>query len=172
MGNLSIRNLFKQLVQTDPSDPQTNFGTLGEAYQFTVYFDGQEVDSYQNWLGAVTATYKPTRSLRLKFTASGYQTIEDETYDISAEYWIGKLEVNQGSSNVGQVTEALGVGAFLNHARNSLDGTVFNLEHRGTYENNNSLTLWGIKYQHEFFHYVLNEWEMQDSAGYSLATPA
>jgi len=107
----------------------------------------------------------------LKFTASGYQTFEYETYDISAEYWLGKLEVNQGSNNIGQVTEALGVGAFLNHARNSLEGTVFNLEHRGTYEKKNNLTLWGVKYQHEFFNYVVNEWEMQDSAGYSLPRP-
>jgi hypothetical protein len=160
-------NSFKLVPQTR----ETSFGTLGEAYKLTIFFDGQEVDSYQNWLGALTATYKPTPELRLKFTASGYQTIEDETYDISAEYWLGKLEVNQGSSNVGQVTEALGVGTFLNHARNSLDGTVFNLEHRGTYEKKNSLTLWGIKYQHEFFHYVVNEWEMQDSAGYSLPHP-
>jgi hypothetical protein len=160
-------NSFKLIPQTR----ETNFGTLGDAYKLTIFFDGQEVDSYQNWLGALSATYKPTLELRLKFTASGYQTYESETYDISAEYWLSKIETTTGSSNLGQVTEALGVGSFLNHARNYLDGTVLNLEHRGTYEKGNSLTLWGIKYQHEFFHYVLNEWELQDSAGYSIPRP-
>lgn len=154
-----------------PQSRETNFGSIDSAYKLMIFFDGQEVDSYQNWFGALTATYKPTPELRMKFTASGYQTFENETYDISAEYWLSKLETNMDNNNFGQVTEALGVGAFMNHARNSLDGTVFNLEHRGNYEKNNSLMFWGIKYQHEFFHYVVNEWEIHDSAGYSLPRP-
>ena len=154
-----------------PQSRETNFGSVDTVYKLMVFFDGQEVDTYESWLGALTATYKPNPELRLKFTASAYQTIENETYDISAEYWLSKLEAQMESNNFGQVTEALGVGAFLNHARNSLDGTVFNLEHRGNYEKNNSLMFWGIKYQHEFFHYVVNEWEMHDSAGYSLPRP-
>ena len=119
----------------------------------------------------MTATYKPNQDLRLKFTASAYQTFEDETYDISAQYWISQVESNPATSSLGQVTQALGVGTYLDHARNYFDGTVFNLEHRGTYENNNSLMVWGFKYQHEIFHYELNEWQMQDSAGYSLPRP-
>ncbi|MCX6247423.1 MAG: TonB-dependent receptor [Bacteroidetes bacterium] len=160
-------NSYKLIPQTR----ETSFGTVGEAYKLTIFFDGQEVDSYQNWLAALTANWKPTPELRLKFTGSAYQTFENETFDVSAEYWLGKLEVNQGNNNVGQVTEALGVGAFLTHARNYLDGTVFNLEHRGTWEKGISMAQWGIKYQHEYFHYVINEWEMQDSAGYSLPRP-
>jgi len=154
-----------------PQSRETNFGSVDSAYKLMIFFDGQEVDTYENWIGALTATYKPVPELRLKFTASAYQTFENEDYDISAEYWLSKLETNMNNNNFGQITEALGVGAFLNHARNSLDGTVFNLEHRGNYEKNNSLMFWGIKYQHEFFHYNVNEWEMHDSAGYSLPRP-
>ncbi|MCX6245698.1 MAG: carboxypeptidase-like regulatory domain-containing protein [Bacteroidetes bacterium] len=161
-------NNYYQLI---PQTQETNFGTLGEAYKLTIYFDGQEVDKYQNWLGALTASWKPTPELRLKLTASAYQTFEQETYDISAEYWLAKLEVNQNSGGVGQVTEALGVGSYLDHARNYLNGTVFDIEHRGTNEKGISLTQWGVKYQHEFFHYVVNEWELLDSAGYSLPRP-
>jgi hypothetical protein len=165
MGTYS-GNYYKLIPQTR----ETSFGSIGDAYKLTIFFDGQEVDRYDNWLGALTANWKPTPELRLKFTASAYQTFESETFDVSAEYWLGKLEVNQ-NDNSGQVTEALGVGSFLTHARNYLDGTVFNFEHRGTYEKSSSLTLWGVKYQHEYFHYVVNEWELQDSAGYSLPRP-
>jgi len=153
-----------------PETRETSFGTLDEAYKITIYFDGQEVDGYKNWLGALTLTYKPVSNLRLRVISSIYQTDEKETYDVSGEYWLGKLETFQGP-DYGQVTEALGVGSYLEHARNYLNGTVFNVEHRGSYEKGINLLLWGIKYQHEYFHNIMNEWELQDSAGYSLPHP-
>jgi len=160
-------NFYKLIPETR----ETSFGTLSEAYKITIYFDGREVDRYQNWLSALTMTYKPVPNIRLRLISSIYQTYEAETYDISGEYWLGKLETFQNSGESGQVTEIMGVGAYLQHARNYLDGTVFNVEHRGSWEMNNSLTLWGVKYQHEFFKNVMNEWELQDSAGYSLPRP-
>ncbi len=160
-------NSFKLVPETR----ETSFGTRDETYKIKIYFDGQEVDKYENWLGALTLTYKPTKQLRLKLISSVYQTLESETYDISAEYWMGKLEDFQASQTTGQPAEALGVGAFLNHARNYLDGTVFSVEHRGSFEKNNSNLQWGIRYQHDFFRNVMNEWEMKDSAGYILPHP-
>ncbi len=153
-----------------PESRETKFGTLTEAFQINIFFDGQEVDQYQNWFGAATLTFKPSSNLRLKLTSSAFKTREEETFDISAEYWLSKLEASPAGGQ-GQVTEALGVGAFLNHARNYLDGTVFNLEHRGSYEMKKSFLLWGIKYQHEFFQNAISEWELVDSAGYTLPRP-
>jgi len=165
LGNFT-NNYYKLIPETR----ETSFGTLDEAYKIKIYFDGQEVDRYQNWLSAVTLTYKPTPSVRLKLISSAFQTYESETYDVSGEYWLGKLEVFQGSTQ-GQITEIMGVGAYLQHARNYLDGTVFNIEHRGTWEKDKSNLSWGLKYQHEYFIYSVNEWELQDSAGYSLPHP-
>ncbi len=162
-----VDNAYKLIPETQ----ETSFGTLDEAYKIKIYFDGQERDSYQNWLSALTLTWKPVQDLRLKFTASAWQTYEAETYDISGEYWLGKLETFQNSGDAGQVTEILGVGSYLQHARNYLDGTVFNVEHRGSWDKNKVNLLWGVKYQHEFFKYIVNEWELQDSAGYSLPRP-
>ena len=153
-----------------PETRETSFGTLDEAYKIKIYFDGQEVDQYQNWLSALTLSFKPTYNIRLKLISSVFQTYEAETYDISGEYWLGKLEVFQGSTQ-GQITEIMGVGAYLQHARNYLDGTVFNIEHRGSWDKDKSSMNWGIKYQHEYFIYDVNEWELQDSAGYSLPHP-
>jgi len=162
-----VDNAYKLIPETR----ETSFGTLDEAYKITIYFDGREVDSYQNWLSALTLSWKPNPSLRLKLISSAYQTHEAETYDISGEYWLGKLEVFQNSSETGQVTEILGVGGYLQHARNYLDGTVFNMEHRGWWEKNNINLQWGVRYQHELFKYIVNEWEVQDSSGYTLPRP-
>ncbi len=152
-----------------PTSQETSFGTLDEAYKIKIYFDGNEVDRYQSWLASATLTFKPSDNLRLKLIASAYQTYEAQTFDISGEYWLGKLETLSGDA--GQVTEVLGVGAYLNHARDYLNGTVFNLEHRGNWEKGKSQMIWGLRYQHEFFTYKMNEWELQDSAGYSLPHP-
>ena len=154
-----------------PETRDTSFGTLDEAYTIKIYFDGQEVDRYENWLAAATLSYKPNQYLRLKLISSVYQTREAETYDISGEYWLGKLESFQGSESSGQVTEILGVGAYLEHARNFLEGTVFSVEHRGSWEKKKSMLIWGMKYEHDFFKNIMNEWELQDSAGYSLPRP-
>ncbi len=154
-----------------PETRETSFGTRDTAYKIKIYFDGQEVDHYENWLTALTLTYKPIQNLRLKIITSIYQTSEAETYDISGEYWLSKLESDQNSDESGQITEILGVGASLEHARNYLDGTVFSIEHRGSWEKNKSMMAWGLKYEHDYFNNVMNEWELQDSAGYSLPRP-
>ena len=164
-------NSFKLIPQTQT----TTFGDFFNPYKIMIFFDGQEVDHYQNWMSAATLTFKPNKKLRLRLISSVYQTSESETYDISGEYWIGAVEPPTsilGGGSSGNITEILGVGAYLNHARNYLDGTVFNIEHKGNYESGNSSMQWGINYQHEFFQYVVNEWQLQDSAGYSLPHPA
>ena len=62
-------NSFKLVPETR----ETSFGTRDETYKIKIYFDGQEVDKYENWLGALTLTYKPTKQLRLKLISSVYQ---------------------------------------------------------------------------------------------------
>jgi len=166
LGTFS-NNSFKLIPETR----ETSFGTLDEAYQIKIYFDGQEVDRYQNWLTGLTLTFKPNQNLRLRLISSFYQTSEAETYDISGEYWLGKLETLQNSGEAGQMTEILGVGAYLQHARNYLNGNVFTVEHRGSWEKYKSMLQWGLRWEHDFFTYMINEWELQDSAGYSLPRP-
>jgi len=160
-------NIFELIPETR----ETSFGTLDEAYKIKIYFDGNEVDPYQNWLTGLTLTYRPSEKLKLRFITSVYQTNESETYDISGEYWIGKLETFQGSSEYGEVTQILGVGAYMDHARNYLYGTVANIDHRGSWEKNINSIQWGIRYQYSYFENYMSEWEIQDSAGYTLPRP-
>lgn len=154
----------------EPTTRETSFGTINEALQLLVYFDGEEVDKYVNYMGAFTTTYTPIKDLSLKLILSSFQTIESETYDILGQYWIGQLETDQGSDAFGEVLETKGVGSYLDHARNYLDATVSSIEHRGTFTGASSTTMWGIKFQHEIIADRLNEWNLNDSAGFTLPT--
>ncbi|MHC1775197.1 MAG: carboxypeptidase-like regulatory domain-containing protein [Lentimicrobium sp.] len=165
-----LGNFARNSYRFEPTTRQTSFGTINEALQLLVYFGGEEVDKYVNYMGAFTTTYKPLKDLSLKLILSSFQTNESETYDILGQYWIGQLETNQGSDAFGEVLETKGVGSYLDHARNYLDATVSSIEHRGTFEGATSITMWGIKFQHEIIADRLNEWSMNDSAGFTLPT--
>ncbi|MBK6963364.1 MAG: carboxypeptidase-like regulatory domain-containing protein [Bacteroidales bacterium] len=154
----------------EPVNRETSFGTINEALQLRVYFEGSEVDRYINYMGAFTTTYKPVKDISLKLILSSFQTSESETYDIMGQYWIGQLETDQGSDSFGEATETRDIGTYLDHARNYLDATVSSIEHRGTFAGTASTTMWGIKFQHEIIADRLNEWSMNDSAGFTLPT--
>ena len=73
-----------------PESRQTNFGTMTEAYRLQVYFDGQELDRYKMFLGALTLDYQLNEDVNLKFITSSFKSLESETFDIRGQYWIGK----------------------------------------------------------------------------------
>ena len=154
-----------------PSSRETDFGTFSEAYRFKVYFDGNEVDDYQMGQGAFTLNWKPNSSANLKFIASAFTTNESETYDIQGQYWIGLLDNSLGSDDFGEAVQTNGVGTFLQHARNRFKASVVSFQHRGSYLKENSILEWGIKYDHQFIDDKMREWEMIDSAAYSLPHP-
>jgi hypothetical protein len=159
LGNYS-RNRYNMV----PQSRQTKFGTVNEALQLNVYFDGQEVNDFETYLGALTGIYKPNRDLKLKFITSAFRSYEFETYDVQGQYYIDQLETDLSKPNFGDVKFNRGVGTFLNHARNYLTSTVVNAEHKGFYKN----ATWGAKFQHEIITDKLSEWQNIDSAGYSL----
>jgi hypothetical protein len=159
LGNYS-RNRYNMV----PENRQTKFGTVNDALQLNVYFDGQEVNDFETYLGALTGIYKPSNDLKLKFISSAYRSYEFETYDVQGQYYIDQLETDLSKPSFGDVKFNRGVGTFLNHARNYLTSTVFNFEHKGFYKQ----STWGVKYQHEIITDNLSEWQNIDSAGYSL----
>ena len=165
LGNYA-RNSYKLIPETR----ETVFGHVKEAYQLKIYFDGQEVDRFDTWFGAVTTTYSPQEKLQLKLIGSAFQSFERENFDIQGQYWLGRLETDLGNEDFGEVVESKGVGTYLNHARNQLNATVYSIEHQGILERDFSFLQWGLKYQHERFEDRMREWEMIDSAGYSSPT--
>ncbi|MBW6490788.1 MAG: TonB-dependent receptor [Lentimicrobium sp.] len=163
-----LGNFARNSYELKPTDRTTSFGTINEALQLRIYFEGREVDRFKNYMGAFTTNYKPNKDLSLKLIVSAFQTIESETFDIMGQYWIGELETNQGSETFGQAIETKGVGTYLNHARNYLNANVFNIEQRGLFQFDDKTFQWGVKFQREMISDRLNEWNMNDSAGYTL----
>jgi len=171
MGNFAI-NQYNFIPQSET----TSFGTISEAYQLQVYFQGQEADQFQTSMGAVSAIYTKNiyhtdfnQKLTLRFTTSIFNSLENQDYDIIGQYLISELDANLGSSNVGQAAYGIGVGAYVNHARDDLNATVANIQHSGTYDYKpNSKLLWGVTLQHEKIISQVSQWNFIDSAGYSL----
>ncbi|MEI6852646.1 MAG: TonB-dependent receptor [Bacteroidota bacterium] len=151
-----------------PESRETQFGTVKESYQLKIFFDGKEQDIIDTYLGALSLTYKPKSNLFFKWISSGYQTHETQAYDIDGQYMIGRLEADFGKENFGQVTDVLGVGTHLQHARDDLHATVISTEIKGGYTKKKSYLQFGVKYQHEIIADNLKEWEMIDSSGYSI----
>lgn len=163
LGNASS-NRYRFIPQTR----RTTFGTWDMPLNATIYFQGQERDDFNTYLGALSANYHPNLNLNLKFIVSAFNTSEQETYDIQGQYYLNELERNMASEEFGDSVLNLGVGTFINHARNYLDATVYSFSHKGAYNSENHLLNWGVKIQHERFDDKLNEWIYRDSTGYSL----
>jgi hypothetical protein len=109
-----------------------------------------------------------------------FNTNEKEAFDIQGQYYINQLETDPSKENYGDSIAVLGIGTFLNHARNQLTATIVNVYHNGQFviknkyidsdriNYRNHALNWGVNYQHDVFNDKLSEWKMIDSAGYSL----
>lgn len=166
LGNFT-RN--KYLFQ--PETRETNYGTTMESQRLTVYFDGQELDRYENYLGGLTFTYKPNLRNELKLILSSYYAKESESYDIQGQYFLSDIEADFGNED-GEIAQEVSVrsyGTYLEHARNNLNSWVSAADLRGEHKlpHFNTLT-WGVKAQNEIIHDKINEWTMYDSSGYTL----
>ncbi len=166
LGNAS-RNRYNY----EPQTRQTNFGTLTNPIALVVNYQGQEEDRYTTFLGALTGSYKPSDNLKLNITASAYHTQEQEYYDILARYALGVPNTDIGSNSAGSVDFTQDIGSQLNHARNDLDALIVNIQHRGQYQTNNNLLEWGLKWSRESIRDRLQEYEIIDSAGFSVRPP-
>ena len=166
LGNIS-QNEYKMV----PKNRETEFGTLNEALRLTIYFEGQEIDKYETYFGALSTTYHPSTQLKLQFTTSGFQTFEEENFDILGEYWLYQLENNLGSNEFGNVAFDRGVGKHLDHCRNSLNARVINLSHKGNYTQETTKVDWGFRIQKEEIEDKISEWRLIDSAFFNFPHP-
>ena len=163
LGNIAINNYnFKPVNRT------TNFGTSTDAKQFKVYFDGQEKDKFETYFGALSLNYKLNHSTNFALIASGYLTNELVSYDISGEYWLDQAGTTGSASSGNAVGGELGVGRYHEHTRNRLKASVFALTLKGNTGINHHNLSYGLTYNRESIFDRTREWELRDSAGYSL----
>ncbi|TVZ51824.1 carboxypeptidase-like regulatory domain-containing protein [Dokdonia sp. Hel_I_53] len=166
LGNIAVNSYdYKPLTR------QTNFGTLAAPVALVVFYSGQEKDIYNTYFGALKGTYAVSENLTLKFISSTYHTQEQEYFDIFAEYRLGTPNTDIGDENLGEVEFTQGIGSQLTHGRNDLDAFFINIAHKGTYIKENNQIDWGIKYTREDIRDRLEEYEVIDSAGFSIRPP-
>jgi hypothetical protein len=163
-----------------PQTQQTDFGTANEAYSFNIYFDGQEQTRFRTLTGGTALKWKASEKTNLDFFATVFNSDEREYFDIQGQYFINELETDPSKEEFGDSIAVLGVGTFLNHARNKLQATIINIYHDGSHslrqgytddEKNRFIShdlKWGVNFQMDDFYDKLSEWKMIDSAGYSL----
>lgn len=153
MGNVSDNH-----YNFYPQNRETSFGTLTNAKSFKVYFDGQEKDRFCTLFGALGITRKISDSTNIKFITSIYQTKEHETYDITGQYWL----------NDTQTQESLGIGTYMEHARNYLTANVVNFKLIGKHQTRHHNIEAGLSFKSESIKEHAREYEMRDSSGYSI----
>jgi hypothetical protein len=166
LGNLSVNDYSYQ-----PLTRQTNFGTLTDPVALLVFYEGQEQDRYDTYFGALKGTYVFSETYTAKVIASLYQTQEQEHFDILAQYRLGEVNTNIGDENLGEVEFTEGIGGQLTHARNDLDALIFNLEHKGNLKLEDNNIEYGLKYTREDIRDRVQEYEIIDSAGFSIRPP-
>lgn len=161
LGNINLNHYnFK------PHDRETSFGIADDVKKFKVYFDGEEKDRFETYLGALSVTWRPSQAFTLQTGGGAFLTNELVSYDISGEYWLDQA----GTSGNGGVGGEQGVGKYMEHSRNRLRASVLQFwTNARTQIGRQNLSI-GLQYQHETFRDRSREWEWRDSAGYSLPT--
>lgn len=165
LGNIAVNNYKFQ-----PVDRETNFGTSSDAKQFKVFFDGMEKDRFETYFGALNLTYKHSRSTDFSLIASGYLTNELVSYDISGEYWLDQAGTTGEGNPDNAIGGELGVGRYHEHARNRLKIGVMSLGLSGHTAIRRHNLSYGVNFSHQTIMERTREWELRDSAGYTLPT--
>lgn len=152
-----IGNISQNKYDFIPTNRETNFGTMENVKSFRVYFDGKEQDLFRTYFGMISATRQFDSSTSATILASAFSTKEQETYDIQGQYWLNEINAN----------EQLGVGTYMEHARNFLDANVKSLKLSFNHKTKNHNIQSGFTWKNEQIKENAREWEMRDSAGYS-----
>ena len=153
-----IGNISENHYNFTPEDRETNFGTMENVKNFKVYFDGKEKDLFRTYFGMFNITRHITDKTSLSFITSAFYTKEQERYDIQGQYWLTQTETS----------ENLGVGTYMDHTRNYLKANVETfklvLKHKVGKHDYQA----GVTYKMEHIEEHSREYEMRDSAGYTM----
>lgn len=133
-----------------------------------IYFDGAEKDAYSTRFLGFAANHQPNKNLKLKYLVSYFNNKEAENIDIIGAYIFGERDFDKSQATFGLITNPLGAGVYQNFARNKLDISVLTATQKGFYDYGKHHLQWGVSIESQRIKDKLNEWEYNDSAGYSL----
>ena len=133
-----------------------------------IFFEGQEKDEYKTNMIGLSLINQVNRKLRFKWMVSRFENDESENIDIIGAYLFGERDFDKSQPTYGLIVNPLGAGVFQTYARNQLNIENWNVSHKGSYDQGKHAFQWGLGVDRTFINDKLNEWEYQDSAGYSL----
>jgi hypothetical protein len=167
MGNLS-----KTQFKLQPEFSQQTSSVFSPFFTanlgLDVYFAGGEIDAYRTNMIGIATTIQPRKELKLKWMLSYFNNREEENFDIQGAYLFGERDFDRSRASFGLITNPLGAGVFQNFARNQLNIELASATHKGSLEKGKHFYQWGHTVERQSINDKLNEWEMQDSAGYTL----
>lgn len=158
MGHRLHREYLDNHYNFEPEDRETNFGTMENVKSFKVYFDGKEKDLFRTFFGSLSITRNFGEKTKLSLIGSAFKTREQETYDIQGQYWLTQTETS----------ENLGVGTYMEHARNYLNATVGSVKLMLNHKTKKHDIQAGVTFKFEKIEEKSREYEMRDSSGYSV----
>ena len=153
-----IGNISENRYNFVPSNRETSFGTMENVKSFKVYFDGQEKDLFRTLIGTLGISRMFGANTKLSLLASTFYTKEQETYDIQGQYWLDDTQKNVN----------LGVGTYMEHARNYLTARVQSFKLMLNHKTKRHDIEGGLTYKIEHISEDSREYEMRDSSGYSI----
>ena len=153
-----IGNISDNHYDFTPTDRETSFGTMENVKSFKVYFDGREKDLFRTYFGTFSITRHFGDSTSVSLLGSAFSSKEQERYDIQGQYWLTQTETS----------ENLGVGTYFEHARNYLKSNVASVKLMVCHKTKRHTIEGGLTWKTESVKERSVEYEMRDSAGYSI----
>ncbi|MCW3106512.1 MAG: TonB-dependent receptor [Segetibacter sp.] len=133
-----------------------------------IAFQGQEKDAYQTNMIGLSTTWQPRKNFRLKGMLSRFENDEAENIDITGAYLFGERNFDKSQASYGLIVNPLGAGVYQNFSRNQLNIQVYNASLKGSIDKGKHFLQFGNSIESQKISDKLNEWEYNDSAGYSL----
>lgn len=166
--NLSIsylNNFTTNKYLIIPSSRETEFGTFQIPLKFKVYYEGLEDDIFKTNINALILRFSPSSKFLIKLISSYIKNYEEVKCNVLGQYWINFMDITKKEDSLVN----LGVGSYLQYARNAINSEIYNFDLKfNFYPKSNIKIKGGINYKEELIKDRTREWEMIDSAGYSL----
>lgn len=167
-----LSNISQTKFTLVPQESQLTTSVFSPIFSATIgvdiFFEGREKDQYQTNMLGLSLINQVNKKLRLKWMVSRFENDEAENIDITGAYLFGERDFDRRNPTFGLIVNPLGAGVYQTWARNQLNIQNWNVSHKGFYDMGKHSLQWGVGFDKTAINDRLNEWEFQDSAGYSL----
>lgn len=154
--------------QVRPESQSTTFGTFNQPFRFQVSFQGQEQLQYKTLQTALKWKQTLADNWQNNTIVSYVNTREQERFDIISAYELCQVGRRPGQDDPNACAFIRGVGASLEHGRNSLSAQLLTVENRNVLVLNEENTLYfGLSYTLQDVNDRLEEYLLSDSADFS-----